>query len=314
MATKIVYEDKVALSTKPDIADKNKITASDMNAIKMSVNETIEEIDNLKMTYNIAKNHFNINGATAKLDASYQRILEFTKTKTGAKLNVISDSNSYVYGDLIVPIVGLEGKEVTLSWDCVGNFELNNTIQCELYYCDIDGKNRTIINQYLPYPTISYKWTIPEKPVNNYICLRLLIRTNYVKTGNYVEFNNIQLEEGTATDYMPYKGVGYTSGTNDYGSWIKFEDGTMICTKTIAGTPSSVNLWANNIYYSDISAGNWANPFTALINVQVSDSSSQYWCNICNVNETSSGTVRILRPDNNALAYEVRILAIGRWK
>lgn len=43
MATKIVYEDKVALSTKPDTADKNKITASDMNAIKTSVNELVDE-------------------------------------------------------------------------------------------------------------------------------------------------------------------------------------------------------------------------------------------------------------------------------
>lgn len=56
MATKIIYEDKVALSTKPGIADKNKITASDMNAIKTSVNELIDESkDN-----NMFKNLFNV--------------------------------------------------------------------------------------------------------------------------------------------------------------------------------------------------------------------------------------------------------------
>ena len=45
-----------------------------------------------------------------------------------------------------------------------------------------------------------------------------------------VLIEELQLEKGTvATNYSEYKGIGYTSGQNANGSWIKFEDGTMIC-------------------------------------------------------------------------------------
>ena len=36
-----------------------------------------------------------------------------------------------------------------------------------------------------------------------------------------------QIEEGsTATNYSEYKGIGYTSGSNENGSWVKYDDGT----------------------------------------------------------------------------------------
>ena len=53
----------------------------------------------------------------------------------------------------------------------------------------------------------------------------------YVRlNGAIAASSNMQLELGsTATNYSEYKGIGYTSGQNANGSWIKFEDGTMIC-------------------------------------------------------------------------------------
>ena len=49
MANKITWADKVALQEKPDVVAENKVTAADMNQIKISVNETIEEMpSNLK--------------------------------------------------------------------------------------------------------------------------------------------------------------------------------------------------------------------------------------------------------------------------
>ena len=49
MANKITWADKVALQEKPDVVAENKVTAADMNQIKTSVNETIEEMpSNLK--------------------------------------------------------------------------------------------------------------------------------------------------------------------------------------------------------------------------------------------------------------------------
>lgn len=44
------------------------------------------------------------------------------------------------------------------------------------------------------------------------------------------KFTDIQIEEGsTATNYSEYKGIGYTSGSNANGSWVKYDDGRLEC-------------------------------------------------------------------------------------
>lgn len=135
------------------------------------------------------------------------------------------------------------------------------------------------------------------------------------KDNIYLDTSSISHKKGNTREPLnTYLNSIIESGQNENGWWFKNADGTMVCTKTLAGTPNSVDLWDNIIYYKDISVGNWAKTFTALIDVQVSSSTLQYWCNINNANETSGGTVRLLRPSNNPLYYEVQILAIGRWK
>lgn len=51
----------------------------------------------------------------------------------------------------------------------------------------------------------------------------------YICSSSSSSNDSIQIEEGTiATEYTPYKGIGYTNGSNENGSWIKFDDGTLI--------------------------------------------------------------------------------------
>lgn len=67
-------------------------------------------------------------------------------------------------------------------------------------------------------------------------------------------FSNIQLEEGTnVTEYTPYKAFGIESGSNSNGSWVKFEDGTMICRHKIVGNTFNCNRRKsdNHFYYDD---------------------------------------------------------------
>lgn len=46
----------------------------------------------------------------------------------------------------------------------------------------------------------------------------------------YVVYDYIQIEEGsTATNYSEYKGIGYTSGQNANGKWVKYDDGRLEC-------------------------------------------------------------------------------------
>lgn len=64
-----------------------------------------------------------------------------------------------------------------------------------------------------------------------------------------------QIEEGsTATNYSEYKGIGYTSGSNENGSWVKYDDGRMECW----GVKSYSNVAITNLdihdYYAQLSA------------------------------------------------------------
>lgn len=52
-------------------------------------------------------------------------------------------------------------------------------------------------------------------------------------------YSNVQVEKGElASNYMPYSAYIVESGSNENGSWVKWSDGTMICTcfdtKTVA--------------------------------------------------------------------------------
>jgi len=99
------------------------------------------------------------------------------------------------------------------------------------------------------------------------------------------------------------------------GSYIKFNNGLLICYKNISGVPSTnPELWAAGIYYTDISAGVWAYTFASVGNIQVTSSSNQWWVNVISSSETSCGTIRLMRPDPNNQRYSIQIFAIGRWK
>lgn len=129
--------------------------------------------------------------------------------------------------------------------------------------------------------------------------------------GGIVNYDGSTVPEG-------YEEVSEMSGSNANGNWIKYADGTMICTKIVSGnTGKEFNLWANGTYFWDIQNGNWPQEFVELYNTQATNQNVQLWCNIGNVTTTSAGTTRIIRPDNGGPAgqnYNIQLLAIGRWK
>lgn len=115
-------------------------------------------------------------------------------------------------------------------------------------------------------------------------------------------------------DLIDNIGSEIESGSNENGSYIKFADGTLICCKNYASTPTSLKLWGGSIYYTDIQMGVWALNFKILKNVQVSNITAQYWCNVYDASETSAGKVRLIRPDNSTVESNIHLFAIGRWK
>ena len=133
------------------------------------------------------------------------------------------------------------------------------------------------------------------------------------KTSQYIEGGaNLSNVYGTSNEN------GYTqeyingiidSGSNENGNYIKFNDGTMICTKSITGTLGGT-AWGN-VYYSDHTIGNWAETFTTIYNVVASIDANQYWCNVAGGGFNS---VRVFRPNNGTTTGTIRLFAIGKWK
>ena len=156
-------------------------------------------------------------------------------------------------------------------------------------------------------PTRTFKGSYFQSAINCF--LRVQPNTVY----NYTI--KLQLEESSsATDYAPFAGYIVESGSNSNGNWIKYSDGTMICTKQI-GTDISTTLWASGIYYSDYNTGNWAQTFSKLNGVQVTSLTNQWWCNVSNSTTSNSGTLRLMRPDSASPVYfSASIVGFGRWK
>lgn len=109
------------------------------------------------------------------------------------------------------------------------------------------------------------------------------------------------------------------SGSNANGYYIKYKDGTMICTKSepIEILQSQWVAWGSMQNVGGVSVGSWPNTFysTPIVNATISGDSA--WLEkITNFTTTSCGTVGFVRPNNpgRTTNFNVQIVAIGRWK
>ena len=111
------------------------------------------------------------------------------------------------------------------------------------------------------------------------------------------------------------------SGSNSNGSWIKYADGTMICTRSIEKQLPCTATWGSLFYGFDSDVYNFAQEFITppllyLFAYQRLDSS--FWLsNYYNTIITTTGfyNFAIMRPTSaDNVAYTLNVLAIGRWK
>lgn len=106
------------------------------------------------------------------------------------------------------------------------------------------------------------------------------------------------------------------SGSNSNGSWIKWADGTMICTKKMYIT-TAINLTWGSVYESDLfSLGNYAQKFTSIPDIYAQSVGTACFIEaIVSPTTTSFGTTYIWRPASTASReYCLSLFAIGKWK
>lgn len=127
-------------------------------------------------------------------------------------------------------------------------------------------------------------------------------------------FSKIQIEKGaTATDYAPYQGIGYVSGSNANSNYIKYDDGTLI----MFGSTT------NNSYSSGIASVSF--PYNLISTTTAFMFANENWgsANLGNnyfvtpqINSTSNGYIYVRDVNGNSIATNFKIawLVIGRWK
>lgn len=320
MATKIVYEDKVALSTKSGIADKNKITASDMNAIKTSVNELIDESkDN-----NMFKNLFNV--GNSKMSESS---ITFNNTNNQIQLNG-SASNASANIFLDSPSANKDKEGIILKAGTYtatirkisGSLTKNNIT---FYLRESNGTNiynsNSIFTQSIEPgiangATYSTTFTLTEETRLHWM--------GYfdVDAGHSIGCNNLvlqfQIEEGDlSTSYTPWTGYIVESGSNSNGNWIKYSDGTMICWGYYEKENIAIDRTFGSLYEcQSFNLGDFSQNFAEIPRVTITKLGSVCaWIeSLDNVTRSSLGTANWVRPTAGTYTLAYSYTAIGRWK
>ena len=214
MNNQITYDDKVALNDNPLIPDINKCKADDMNEIKSVVNGTINGTlyqGNIRVESVESKNLLNNDNPEISTTG-------ITWTGSGATHNL---TTTVSFGGGVHWFISAKaGEKYTFS------YKQRNSASVYLYIAERsqpqwDNTNvlRNIVNDGT---NTSYSFTIQNDGW-------LSIAFQSSASVSNVLFEEIQLEKGeTQTQFSEYQGLGYVSGSNSNGNYIKYTDGTLI--------------------------------------------------------------------------------------
>lgn len=129
---------------------------------------------------------------------------------------------------------------------------------------------------------------------------------------NLVDGDSVKIYETGSNIYLETA----ESGSNENGSWIKYEDGTMICYKIENfGSVDFNDSWGALYETAGLSLGNFPVPFVGEYPVvTLMPTRSWFLDRGYSKSLTSWGTFWAARPVTGAQEVEVYCIAIGRWK
>ena len=124
--------------------------------------------------------------------------------------------------------------------------------------------------------------------------------------------NNGYLVDENGNEYLTktYKTDVYQDGENGH---IKFENGFQICWKSMTVNAGGTR-WTDNLFYSNHNMGSWTSSFTQLRSVSAIAKSTTFWCTAAEASNTSAGTIRCFRPNENTAEIRLYICGYGKWK
>ena len=127
-----------------------------------------------------------------------------------------------------------------------------------------------------------------------------------------------QVEEGTKkSNFTFWAGYIVEGGSNDNGSYIKYSDGTMICTKKVKGTVDITTTWYT-LYTGSLNLGSSPQTFitTPVVNYSmIGEYAFLGGSSSAKPTTNNLGSIILIRPNSSSnTSYEIDVIAIGRWK
>lgn len=104
-------------------------------------------------------------------------------------------------------------------------------------------------------------------------------------------------------------------GSNANGEYVKFADGTMICTGTVSGSVAT-SIASGSLYYSAALSWSFPAPFAVAPSVSCSPSgaSANLWASeVAGSTTTSACAFYIMNTASQTVSVVRRLIAIGRW-
>lgn len=207
----------------------------------------------------------------------------------------------------------LEAGVYTLSWS---NMTTDSTTTPLISFRTAD--NTQIQSIFLPLDKNYITFTLLQPAY----MFRFYPSNNYANSaGKSTVIEKVQLEKGDKpTEYTSYRKFGYESGSKPNGSWIKYDDGTLIqymgksCPITFSG-----NTWGSMWECDPYDLGNYPIPFKETpesLNITITGYTGGFLESVGNRSETHIGDVYICRPmqSNGTHNYYLSIIAVGKWK
>lgn len=150
--------------------------------------------------------------------------------------------------------------------------------------------------------------------------LKNLFGLNKKISADTIAFKDSSNNVDTLDNYLNNKTI-YDSGSNNNGNWIRFTDGTMICTKTITVQTEITTPWGSLYESGNINLGDYAQSFIKKPIVSINNcyadnyASGVFIESLFNITKSNVGDVWLCRPNSRASAsYTLDIIAIGKWK
>lgn len=334
----VTYQDSNA--TTVAITGNNQQIIQNQSALQLNIGT----VTALKYA-TISKVQYSINGYTVDITNSYTNPVAIgtINYSTNFNLNVIvTDSRGFVTTKSItVTMLAWKLPYATINIARQSNFYAETDMLVNAYFSSVDSHNSVTI-QYKYRKTSDSTYSSPVTIANNtqvtasfdnqydydfqFIITDLFGSTTYnvvLPKGIPLVFFDRNLNSVGINCFPVNPNQGeingspiIESGSNTNGDYIKYYDGTMICTKKVSFNNTFTTAWGS-MYTTDlINLGNWSAEFSSVpvVNASIMSGYSAFIQAIDSTSKTQVGTTYLARPVNTNAQGTISIIGIGKWK